>query len=410
MGYLPYDVFMFVGFWLLAMVAWGVLECCKYRQRRRAAQPLDLTSTLVSTASFDQSEPMGRSGCFQGTQGRMRRRCLIFFACGGVGAWCMTVFVLLILLASGFLESLLFSPQRASECVAKCDYGKDGWVDDDCCTYEQNVGQQDVYLKFEANGGAYVTHGYLMVNATRAYPNQTRLTLLYNHGSGGNVASGYRLERYEYLLAVGNVAILAYDYPGFGKSSGKASHDLIVASSLNAAAWFAGWDAAGWAGDTGNATHPHAPMPSPEKADLARVVLLGRSLGGAVATNVGKTTGWVSQALVLQSTFSSVADLMHEYLPMFGWVWASLAPSRLPKFDVTANVIGFRHCYYLYHSRSDDWVPFILAKAIDERLSAVANSTCSHFVVAKRALHTQPLTPEERRSLGPWLNARGRMK
>jgi len=40
-----------------------------------------------------------------------------------------------------------------------------------------------------------------------------RVTLLYNHGSGRNLASAYRLQRYHFLASIG-VNVLAYDYPG----------------------------------------------------------------------------------------------------------------------------------------------------------------------------------------------------
>jgi hypothetical protein len=40
------------------------------------------------------------------------------------------------------------------------------------------------------------------------------VNLLYNHGSGSNIASNYRMERYAFYLSQGGVRLFVYDYAG----------------------------------------------------------------------------------------------------------------------------------------------------------------------------------------------------
>jgi hypothetical protein len=124
-------------------------------------------------------------------------------------------------------------------------------------------------------------------------------------------------------------------------------------------------------------------------------------MGGAVATYIGAVTNWTSHSLLLQSTFSSVSDLCLAYFPMFGWIWASQAKTRFPQFDNTANIAQTGSCMYLSHSLNDEWVPFEQSKKV-EAAASKKDATCSRYVIVPDALHTQPLTLQERTALRQW--------
>jgi alpha-beta hydrolase superfamily lysophospholipase len=120
------------------------------------------------------------------------------------------------------------------------------------------------------------------------------LNILYNHGSGENVASNYRMERYQYYLSLGAVRIFVYDYPGYGKSEGSPTDASVKASARAALAYFK------------TLLPPAAP-----------VVFLGRSLGGGVASWLTKEVE-VPHALMLQSTFANIADVATVGFPISG--------------------------------------------------------------------------------------------
>src|SRR3954470_13409477 len=97
------------------------------------------------------------------------------------------------------------------------------------------------------------------------------------HGNGGNVtllAPTIRI-----LNRRHNLAVLALDYRGFGKSEGKPSENGILQDARAARKWLA----------------------AKNKIAESDVILLGQSLGGAVAVDLAATDG--CRGLVLASTF-----------------------------------------------------------------------------------------------------------
>lgn len=85
------------------------------------------------------------------------------------------------------------------------------------------------------------------------------------HGNAGHVAQGWRTDTYRYLISQANTHVLTIDYRGFGKSTGSPTEaDLIID----------GIALVNWVLNVAN-------IP-PE-----RIVLLGQSLGTAVASAVG---------------------------------------------------------------------------------------------------------------------------
>ena len=113
-------------------------------------------------------------------------------------------------------------------------------------------------------------------------------TILFSHGNGGNIAG--RLEHFELFRELG-YNVFAYDYGGYGKSSGVASEVRCYADVR--AAWR---------------------YLTEERGILASdIVLYGESLGGGPTCELAAEVQ--PRAIILQSTFISVTERAREIFP-----------------------------------------------------------------------------------------------
>ena len=119
-------------------------------------------------------------------------------------------------------------------------------------------------------------------------PPEGRPVLLFFHGNAGHVFD-WALVRKE--LAPMDVGLLLLDYRGYGKSTGSPSEEGLYADAEAAMAWLA---AAG-----------HG---------AGQVVLMGKSLGGGVATEMARRHP--VRGLVLESTFTSIPAVAKHLFPM----------------------------------------------------------------------------------------------
>lgn len=155
------------------------------------------------------------------------------------------------------------------------------------------------------------------------------LAVLFTHGNAEDVGL---LTGFVSTYAALGVSVLAVDYPGYGLSGGKPSEPGAYAAAR------AGLDFLGSVG------YP------PE-----RVVLHGRSLGGAVASEVAAHDPVAG--LILESTFTSAFRVMLPFDRLPGDRFATLA--RLPSVEAPALVI---------HGTRDEVVPFSHGQRLLEAL------------------------------------------
>lgn len=100
--------------------------------------------------------------------------------------------------------SLAFSPKSDAECVAGCTAL-------DCCDYSTTFGSA---TKLDEQFDAGRLDGwYLESDSSDSSIPTPFVKILYNHGSGSNLAARYRTDRYKFLLTLG-VKLFVYDYPG----------------------------------------------------------------------------------------------------------------------------------------------------------------------------------------------------
>jgi len=176
---------------------------------------------------------------------------------------------------------------------------------------------EDVY--FESGKGGQI-HGWFIPSR------QARATVLLSHGNAGNISD--RLETLRILNRL-HLNVLIYDYAGYGKSEGSPSEETTYQNAYSA-----------W-----NYLSVEKQIPS------GKIILMGRSLGGAVAAWLASRTE--PAALVLESTFTSAVDLAEEIYPF-------LPVRMLMKFEYpTASYLpNVSVPIMILHSEDDQLVPF----------------------------------------------------
>ena len=166
-----------------------------------------------------------------------------------------------------------------------------------------------------------------------------RLTVLFCHGNGGNVS--HRVESLRLFHGLG-VSTLVFDYSGYGQSDGSPSETATRADAR------AAWD---WLVREAGVT--------PE-----RVILFGRSLGGAVAAGLAAelaAEGVQPAGLVMESTFTSVGDMGASIYP-----WLPVRRLVRDRYDSRDTLEGLQLPVLFGHSPDDDVVPFALGRALYE--------------------------------------------
>jgi fermentation-respiration switch protein FrsA (DUF1100 family) len=161
--------------------------------------------------------------------------------------------------------------------------------------------------------------------------------LLYAHGNAGNLS--HRGERVQRWVESTGRGVLIFDYPGYGRSTGRPSEASCYAAGESAHAWL------------------KETMRVPEDD----VILYGGSLGGAVAIDLA--TRHRCRALLLVSAFTSFPDMAQKTVPWLPARW--LLRNR---FDNLRKIPTVRGPVLIAHGTADRLVPF----AQGERLFAAA--------------------------------------
>ncbi|MEW5723519.1 MAG: alpha/beta hydrolase [Thermodesulfobacteriota bacterium] len=187
---------------------------------------------------------------------------------------------------------------------------------------------EDVY--FPAAGDGTRLHGWFLPAAAGRRP---EAFLLFLHGNAGNIS--HRLENLAGLNALG-LAVFIFDYRGYGLSQGRPSEKGTFLDARGAWRWLAG-------------------RPG---VDANRIVFFGRSLGGAVAVDLGLEHR--PRALILESTFTSVRDMAARHFPLLPHFLVPDMYDSLEKIGrVTAPVL-------FVHGARDDLVPLSQGRRLYE--------------------------------------------
>lgn len=180
---------------------------------------------------------------------------------------------------------------------------------------------KDVYL--DTADGVRIHAFWLPASgATRA--------LLFLHGNAGNAS--HRLPNAADLAAL-DIAVLLLDYRGYGLSAGKPSETGVYRDARAALSHLTG--ELGFAED--------------------RVVVFGRSLGGAVAVDLVQDRAVAG--VVLESTFTSLAGMARSIL-------LPAAPFVRGRFDSVTKIRRLRAPVLFFHGDRDEIVPYPLGREL----------------------------------------------
>ncbi|MFQ5414329.1 MAG: alpha/beta hydrolase [Phycisphaerae bacterium] len=163
-------------------------------------------------------------------------------------------------------------------------------------------------------------------------------SIIFCHGNAGNMAD--RLGDCAVLSGLG-YNVLMFDYRGYGRSEGKPDEHGTYHDA-----------AAAWAYLAGRRREP-----------AARIIIFGRSLGGAVAIELA--TRHPPAALVVESTFTSMEDIARLHYPFL--------PVRLLltyRYDSIAKV-GRIPCPKLFiHATDDELIPLANGRRLFDAAAA----------------------------------------
>ena len=192
--------------------------------------------------------------------------------------------------------------------------------------------------------------------------------LLFFHGNAGNIS--HRRESLAIFHKLG-LNVLIVDYRGYGKSEGSPSESGLYMDAM--AAWSYLTEERGFAAN--------------------KVVIFGRSLGGAVATNLASRVE--VSGLILESTFTSARDFAKAVFPM-------LSRILVMRFGLNTDeaIQQVHNPVLVLHSPDDDIIPFHLG----ERVFELANEPKQFF--SMHGDHNSGFylsQPEYEQTLAEWL-------
>lgn len=240
---------------------------------------------------------------------------------------------LVVLLVMLFLEnSLIFFPSR---------YPDGNWN-------PSSLEPEDAW--FQAADGTKLHGWYIPCQDPRA-------VVLFAHGNGGNLTHRDQvLKILNYRL---RVSVLIFDYRGYGRSEGSPSEQGVLQDARAARDWLC------------------------QRTGLkpAELVLMGESLGGAVAVDLAAGGG--ARGLILENTFSSLPDVAaHHYR------WLPVGLLMRSRFDSVSKIGRYHGPLLQIHGDADTIVPIRYSRL----LFAAANEP-KQFVEIPGGDHNDPCTP-----------------
>lgn len=150
--------------------------------------------------------------------------------------------------------------------------------------------------------------------------------ILYSHGNGGNLSLRWAsIERWQRET---DQAVLIYDYPGYGRSSGKPTEQGCYAACEAAFDWLL-----------------HSQEVAPDN-----VILLGSSLGAAMAVDLASRQK--CRLLLLLAPFTSFPDMAQKTFPFLPARW--LVRNQLNNLQKISSV---HSPVFIAHGTADTLVP-----------------------------------------------------
>ena len=241
--------------------------------------------------------------------------------------------LVVVILAMIFEESLIFLPSRYDGAAAWTPSGLD---------YE------DVF--FAASDGTQLHGWYCPSESPRA-------VVLFAHGNAGDIT--YRTDIARRLQRMG-LSVFLFDYRGYGRSEGKPNEEGVLLDARAARGRLA------------------------ELAGVVQqdIVLMGRSLGGAVAVDLAAQEG--ARGLILENTFTSMPDVAAVHYP-----WLPVRTFMRTRLDSVSKLPSYRGPILQSHAEHDSIIPLQLGRRLFDAARADDGYEKTFFTV-ERADHNDP--------------------
>lgn len=162
-----------------------------------------------------------------------------------------------------------------------------------------------------------------------------RATLLFFHGNAGNIS--HRLDSLFLFNSLG-LAVLIIDYRGYGNSEGRPSEQGIYRDAQ------AAWDY----------------LTETKGVPGRKIMLFGRSLGGAVAAYLAAEHDVMG--VILESTFTSIPDLAAELYP-----WLPARRLARAQYNTLERMVDIHGPVMIIHSPDDEIIPFAQGRLLFKR-------------------------------------------
>ena len=157
------------------------------------------------------------------------------------------------------------------------------------------------------------------------------VTLLFLHGNGGNIS--HRLDSIKLFNSL-EMNVFIFDYRGYGNSEGSANEQNTYDDARSA------WDY----------------LIKNKNVKAEDIIIFGRSLGGAIAANLGSTTK--PKGIILESTFTTAKELVSDVYP---FVPQSLIHIT---YGTTRYLKDINYPILVVHSIDDNIIPFKHGQAV----------------------------------------------
>lgn len=181
-------------------------------------------------------------------------------------------------------------------------------------------------VHFQSSDGTTL-HGWYY-----AHP-KPQFGLLYCHGNGEDITHNADLvQQFHNELSA---SVFIFDYRGYGQSAGSPHEAGLIADGLAAQQWLA----------------------ERMEVETDRLVLVGRSLGGAIAVALAEQQG--AHALVLQNTFASMVDVAADKFPWLPIRW--IMHNRYPSAE---RIKAYHGPLLQSHGTADRVVPFTMGREL----------------------------------------------
>lgn len=210
-----------------------------------------------------------------------------------------------------------------------------------------NISFENVF--FQGNDGTRL-HGWYVPHP------HPRAAVLYSHGNGECVP--HLANRLRILNQQIGVSVFAWDYRGYGRSQGTPHENNVIPDARQAQLWLA------------------------KRVDVApqQVVLVGRSLGGAVSIAVAAE--YPVRGLVLDRTFACLLDTAAYNIP-----WLPVRRLMRNRFSSVERIRNYHGPLLQSHGAADEVVPLAMGK----QLFDAAPSKKKRFIEIPDGNHNGPL-------------------